>query len=479
MVVKLHYLFIIKICRLSHILVSASIPSSALTSSPMSTTDNLGNSSTLVVIMSAPLVLLGFYLWDYIERQISKQNAERYRPYPLPAPEDRRHDVSDVSVIVPTIDADANFPGFLCRWLSNRPHEVILVTVESEETALRELIETPEVKAAMTESNARVKLLTVKRANKRDQLCAGINASTGKIIALVDDDAYFKSNDILLQLLSPFQEDDVGLVGGPISSYVPKDRQHSNVITPWEVAAIRIRQKRGRNMAAAFMADGGTNFTVSGLTMLLRGEILRDPVFQRRFRNDLWMGQRQNTGDDAFITRWVLYHHHLACAGEPSESSPKRWRLGMQLVPEAEVSTSVMRDSRFAGQMRRWYRTGLRHRLTSLIYEPGLFRMYSTTPYMTRKMIEGLFNPIFTIIRALLWWKTLRMFPLLAMILLYLELHRWGTSLLGFVEEYEFCRSKIWVAIIVDKLSWVSDWFSWATLGTEAWMTRSNVDNDV
>lgn len=238
--------------------------------------------------MSSLFVLLGFCLWDYIERRISRRNTESYMPFRIPAPEERLYDASDVSLVVPTIDADINFAGFLCRWLSNKPREIILVTLESEEAALRRVIESPEVQTAKKKTS--IELLTVKHANKRDQLCVGINASTGKIIALVDDDAYYKSDEILLHLLAPFQEDDVGLVGGPIGSYIPADRQHGHIITPWEVAALRIRQKRGRSMAGAFAADGGTNFTVSGLTMLLRGEILRDSAFQHAFTNDFWMG---------------------------------------------------------------------------------------------------------------------------------------------------------------------------------------------
>lgn len=422
--------------------------------------------------MASPYLLVGFSIWDLIERRISRHNSDRYQPFPLPSPEERKYEVSDVSLIVPTVNADDNFPKFLCRWLSNNPREVILVTIESEEPRLRRMIESEDVQDATQDT--RIELLTVAQANKRDQLCVGVNASTGKIIALVDDDAFYKSENILLQLLAPFQQDDVGLVGGPIGSYVPVDRRNGDVITPWEVAAVRIRQKRGRSMKGAFAADGGTNFTVSGLTMLLRGEILRDPEFQHAFTHDFWMGQRQNTGDDGFITRWVLYQHSLA----PSERStePRRqWKLGMQLVPEAEISTSVMTDSRYASQMKRWWRSGLRLRLTCLLYDPGFLHMYRTTPYMARKMAEGLISPILTILRIVLWWKTLLTYPLLALLILLLDLDSWATDLEGFAKEYPWCLSKIWAAIIVDRLYLISDWYCWLTLGTETWMTRELV----
>lgn len=416
--------------------------------------------------MSSPYFLVGLCLWDLLERQISKSNAQRYQPFPLPSPDERCYEVSDVSLVVPTVNADENFPKFLCRWLTNKPLEIILVTVESEEDALRRIINSEDVQDAA--KCTRIQLLTIKCANKRDQLIEGINASTGKIIALVDDDAFYKTNDILLQLLAPFQQDNIGLVGGPISSYIPPCRRREDVITGWEVAAMRIRQKRGRSMKGAFAADGGTNFTVSGLTMLLRGEILRDAVFQHAFTHDFWMGKRQNTGDDGFITRWVLYQHYLS-------NTRKQWKLGMQLVPEAEISTSVMNDSRYASQMKRWWRSGLRLRLTCLLYDPGFFHMYLTTPYMARKMAEGLFSPLLTIVRLILWWNTLRTVPILALLILLLDLYSWVTDLSNFAKEYPWCRSKIWAAIIVDRLYLISDWYCWLTLGTESWMTRSLV----
>ncbi len=429
----------------------------------------------MIAIFSA-FCLVGFRMWDYIEGRISRNNASRYKPFPLPSPEERKYEVSDISVIVPTISADENFSRFLCRWLSNNPREIILVTVESDEFILRSVVDSPDVQAAVKDT--KLELLTVKRANKREQLCVGINASSGKIIALVDDDAFYRTDGILLQLLAPFQQDDIGLVGGPIHSYVPSERKHGQIITPWEVAAVRIRQRRGRSMRGAFAADGGTNFTVSGLTMLLRAEILKDPEFQQEFTNDLWMGKKQNTGDDGFITRWVLYQHHSARTGESAADPPKQWKLGMQLVPEAEISTSVMSDSRYAGQMKRWWRSGLRLRLTCLLYDPGFFRMYSTTPYMARKMAEGLINPIITILRLILWFNTIRVSPDLAYFVMVLDLYLWMTDLARFAWQFPWCRSKLWAAIIVDRLYLISDWYCWLTLGTESWATRAGVDGD-
>jgi hypothetical protein len=132
------------------------------------------------------------------------------------------------------------------------------------------------------------------------------------------------------------------------------------------------------------------------------------------------MGIRQNTGDDGFLTRWVLFHHVLHPHAQDKNGTtarPRQWRLGIQLTPEAEVGTTIMRDSRFAGQMKRWYRSGLRHRLLCLLYEPGIREIWQTFPFMTRKMVEGMLNPILLWVRLWSIYKTSCVEPRFAYVL--------------------------------------------------------------
>ncbi|KAI2630222.1 glycosyltransferase family 2 protein [Hypomontagnella submonticulosa] len=423
--------------------------------------------------------LLGLYVWDYLDGREAGGYARKYQPFPLPPPNQARYSASDVSIIVPTVDWDDDLARNLGTWITTRPREVIFVTVRNLAHKLQSTLESaPGLWEVMRTSQTEIKVVTVEQANKRSQLCRGINEAEGKIVALVDDDAQFTTVQVLTELLAPFQNDDVGIVGGPIGSYVPEDRQNSSAITPWEVAALRIRSRRAPGMKAFFVADQSTNFTVSGLTMLLRAEIVKDPYFQHLFTHDMWNGIRQNTGDDGFITRYVLFQHLLPHR-DKSLVQPKQWRLGMQLTPEAEVLTSLMTDNRFAHQSRRWYRSGLRLRLTCLLYEPGYYAMKATAPYMTRKMAGGMVNPILTIIRALLWCHLWYTKPWLALILILYVLYKWFTSLLSFYRQFPYCGSKIWAAMIADNLYLISDWYSWATLPRETWSNRATVGKAV
>ncbi|KAK7943898.1 glycosyl transferase family 2 [Apiospora aurea] len=246
---------------------------------------------------------------------------EKYRPFPIPPAETRRYHPSDVSLVVPTVDADLpTFAACLRTWARCYPREIIVVTTAGEQEArVREMlvavhtadrIDSRKTGGSMAVA-AKVELLTVDRPNKRHQLVWGIRAARGAILALVDDDARWESEETLVSLLEPFEEGDVGVVGGRLTPTSPKRRDPS-VVTPWEVAALRLRATRHARMRAAYAADGGVNFCVSGVTMLARAAMLRDdPLFRFEFVNEHWAGRRQNSGDDTFVTRWCLFHHLL------------------------------------------------------------------------------------------------------------------------------------------------------------------------
>ncbi|KAI2620259.1 nucleotide-diphospho-sugar transferase [Xylaria nigripes] len=423
--------------------------------------------------MSGPsLFLLENLLWELNRWRIARNHAQQYKPFPLPSEDERLFSVSDVSIIVPTVGWDeSEFTQALVSWLANKPHKIIVVTTRSEGRKTADLLASDPIDAA--NQGTEIRLLTVRRPNKREQLVEGINACRqSDILALVDDDAFW-TPDTLMHLLAPFQNPDVGLVGGPIDSYVPKERQDPAVITAWEVAALRNRSKRRGGHKEFYAADGSTNFTVSGATMLIRAEIATDPDFQHAFVEEKFLGVRLNTGDDAFITRWVLFQHL-----KKGREELKQWKLGMQITPEASVYTTLLPDSRFVRQMKRWLRTGLRLRLTCMFVEPGMRGFRRTTPHMCRRMAESLYDPILNILWYVAFFSTLRSRPVLALLIALFYLYRFVSGILAFAREYPYCRDKIWAAILTDVLSRFWDWYSCLTLTTETWDSRQGVDFD-
>ncbi|KAK8085787.1 glycosyltransferase family 2 [Apiospora hydei] len=462
-------------------------------------------------------------LYDLYDKHIEAQNQKKYRPFPILPPETRRYHPSDVSLVVPTVDADpSTFAACLRTWARCQPKEIIVVTTAGEQEArVREMLMAVQTADRIDDKTkpgslvvtAKVELLTVDRPNKRHQLVRGIRAAKGEILALVDDDARWESEETLASLLAPFEEEDVGVVGGPIDSYLPPERRDPSVVTPWEVAALRLRANRHARMRAAYAADGGINFCVSGATMLARAAILRDdPLFRFEFVNEHWAGRRQNSGDDTFITRWCLFHHLLdhkarrremvaqlkkdaaACHGagyqalaarHPDDGAGHRAHVpqaGLRVRgADEEVVTEWYAISYLPYPVKSGSLTrrdaGLRLRLTCLLFEPGIVKMYQTTPYMARKMVECMLLPFLHWLYIGCWFICLMQAPLLGLGILLYELYNWANSMFGFVGRFPYAAPYWWAAALIEKAQLLSDFYCWATLGTENWETR-NTDGD-
>ncbi|KIW94544.1 uncharacterized protein Z519_04520 [Cladophialophora bantiana CBS 173.52] len=116
--------------------------------------------------LSPPTLLGAFTLWDFIEHRISDRNRKRYREFPLPPPEIRAYNFSDVSIIIPTVDTDPTFSECLGGLLKNRPLEVLIITTVEEEDRVRALVRTPSVEDNLRGTD--IHILTVPKANKRD-----------------------------------------------------------------------------------------------------------------------------------------------------------------------------------------------------------------------------------------------------------------------------------------------------------------------
>lgn len=83
----------------------------------------------------------------------------------------------------------------------------------------------------------------------------------------------------------------------PPSAHLGQSRKHADVITPWEVAALRAFDAPSKYLVLRAAADGG-QWCLVGRTILARTNILQDSEFYREFLNELWFFKPLNTGDD-------------------------------------------------------------------------------------------------------------------------------------------------------------------------------------
>ncbi|KAM4058573.1 glycosyltransferase like family 2 domain-containing protein [Hirsutella rhossiliensis] len=207
--------------------------------------------------------------------------SAQHKPVPVPRKpsyEAGRH----VSLVVPTVDTPNEFAASLRTWASAGPKEIIVVTVPHDAARVRAL-----VAAALVPAGVPVTVLTHPRATKRGQLSCGIRHSTGAIIAVADDDTYWKPS-VLAHLLAPFEDPSVGGVGGRGRAAAPPPGRHK--WNCWEAAAALRNWRFGINEAANNALGGGC-FVLSGRTALYRAEILRQDAFLYAFTHDYWLGK--------------------------------------------------------------------------------------------------------------------------------------------------------------------------------------------
>jgi cellulose synthase/poly-beta-1,6-N-acetylglucosamine synthase-like glycosyltransferase len=171
------------------------------------------------------------------------------------------------------------------------------------------------------------------------------------------------------------------------------------VITPWEVAALRAFDGQSKYIASRVKADGGV-WCLTGRTIFVRAEILKNEAFYYDFAHEYWCGNNLNAGDDVFITRWV--QHIMG------------WEIAVQDCPEATVTTTIKRDFGFAKQMIRWQRSTLIMLITHLFFEPGYRKLRRTYPYMARKMVERLMRPYSNLLYFCAFVVTMNYYPLTA-----------------------------------------------------------------
>ncbi|KAF6822906.1 N-acetylglucosaminyltransferase [Colletotrichum plurivorum] len=395
-------------------------------------------------------ILAGLWLWYAYDEARTESLARQYKPVPLP--KDPTYFSSDVSIIIPTIDTPDTFTNCLRLWLANKPKEILVVTIDRDYQHVQDLI-----KPVKAEGDDRIQLITVDRANKRSQLVAGMKKATGKIIAMVDDDAFWGSVELIPHLLAPFEDPKVGGVVGKQSAHIPQDRRNPAIATPWEIASLRSLDNQNKIQAVRFAADRGC-FCLVGRTLLTRAEIAKDPRFLHAITHEYWRGKHLNTGDDVFVTRWL---------------QTEGWDLSIQNCPEAELTTHVMQDAKLLRQLVRWQRNSIQSFLRTLVDKPGIVKVWQKHPYMTRKLIERLLRPVIAWIHIFAFIEGFRQNSMIAYFCFFWYVWEMFSSYSAFVERYPWAYANIWAAVLLDNCHPILDPYAWFTLGTEAWGTRN------
>ncbi|KAK5121328.1 Type 2 glycosyltransferase [Meristemomyces frigidus] len=261
----------------------------------------------------------------------------------------------DVTIILPTIATGGEeLETTLRTCLRADVHELILVTVDSNVENLS--------KVANAVNAKKIRVLSIREANKRRQMCRAIPEVSTKITVFVDDDVAWPSK-VLQWMLAPFEDPKMGGVG------TSQRLKRSADMSVWSFLGAAYLERRNFDCSACLHIDGGLP-CLSGRTVAYRSSILQDDAFTLGFTNEEWRTCQLNADDDNFITRW-LYSHN--------------WKIAMQYHKEAEVQTTLEAGPKYLSQCLRWVRSNWRSNLTSMFVER---HYWWTQPWSTYSVLQ-------------------------------------------------------------------------------------------
>ncbi|TPX36644.1 hypothetical protein SmJEL517_g01322 [Synchytrium microbalum] len=315
-----------------------------------------------------PLGFVGVYRWFWFLIKILAWTL--YKPI-KPRKKPTFRSSRDVTILVPTIDSGEEIKKAVRSWLKCDPYEIIFITVPKAKPALEGLAR------EVDPEGRKVRVITIAKPNKRNQMVAGINQVKTEITVFCDDDVLWPDT-MLTYMLAPFDDKQMGGVG--TSQTVLPVGKH---MTIWEILSAYRISMRNIEITSSTYIDGGV-CCLSGRTAAYRTCILRDPDFQWMFTHEYWyvwwfgkwLRFHQHSGDDKFLTRWLNTH---------------QWKTYIQACKQAELMSTFKDNWRFLKQITRWTRNTWRSDIKSLFLERQVWSRY---PFVAFTMFDKFFNPI-------------------------------------------------------------------------------------
>ncbi|KFZ08882.1 hypothetical protein V502_09085 [Pseudogymnoascus sp. VKM F-4520 (FW-2644)] len=234
------------------------------------------------------------FVFKFLKVVVHSISYLTYRPQ-LPSAKNAAYNTKDVTVIIPSID---NFGAAFARCIQSviqcKPAHVFVATVESKKDS---------AERACREVSKDIRVITVKEANKRAQFLEAVSFVTTKIIISADDQVYW-GGKFLRYALAPFNDVHVGLVG--IVKRV--DRENLPLFSFRDILnyiAVMYLERSNFELTATSNIEGGVS-TISGRTVLMRTDMVKNPNFAHEYLNETWLfGMRGPllVDDDKFLTR--------------------------------------------------------------------------------------------------------------------------------------------------------------------------------
>lgn len=284
----------------------------------------------------------------------------------------------DVTVVIPVYNPPPAFKANLASLIVNNPAKIYVVADITCMDKIQAIVNTLECRDDM------VTVIPEPKPGKRAALSTGLRAVRTRLTCFVDDDCQWCDDDFLPQLIMPFNNRTIGGVGSkqimrPSEEY-PKKEDGEAIVRKAKILEIMADFRlsvRYIDLMATTAIDRGAS-CISGRTMCFRTDAIADEDFHEAFLNETLMGVHLLSGDDKFLTRYII---------------KKGYKTYHQLQKGC-VLTTTFESSRqkHMSQLIRWSRNTWRSDITALFVER---KIVLHNPFTAFLLFDKLFTPFF------------------------------------------------------------------------------------
>jgi cellulose synthase/poly-beta-1,6-N-acetylglucosamine synthase-like glycosyltransferase len=207
---------------------------------------------------------------------------------------------------------------------------------------------------------------------KRAAMASGLKLVKTKLTCFVDDDVQW-CDTFLEYLLHPFNHSP------KIAGVGCEHRARYSSFCDIEMVLCDMRLSvRMLELFATSAADKGAS-CVSGRTACYLTSYIQEEDFYEKFLNEKFFGLQVVSGDDKFLTRYVM------------NKGGKIWHQGGKLC---YLTTTFERGARFMKQLLRWSRNTWRSDITCLFIER---KIWKNNPFTAIVMLDKVVTPFFLV----------------------------------------------------------------------------------
>jgi cellulose synthase/poly-beta-1,6-N-acetylglucosamine synthase-like glycosyltransferase len=267
---------------------------------------------------------------------------------------------ADVTAIIPVYQPPPTFIHTIETLTKNGVPKILVVADVTCVTKISELCK----------DYPNVEIIPETQPGKRAAMATGLKCVQTKLSCFVDDDVQW-CDTFLEYLLHPFNENEkIAGVGCEHNA-----RYESFFDIHMVMCDMRLSVRMLELLATSVVDQGAS--CISGRTACYHTSMIQEDEFYEKFLNEKFFGLSVVSGDDKFLTRYVM------------NKGGKIWH---QTGEKCKLTTTFERGTRFMKQMLRWSRNTWRSDITCLFIERKIWR---NNPFTAIVMFDKVITPFF------------------------------------------------------------------------------------